>query len=252
MTDSERFSNLLLTPVDELHVSAGVGTLSEKYLHALLKNYFEPDRNYHEVKIGRYTADICRSGDITEIQTRSFDKLRGKLEYYLSQGFSVTVVYPIPHKKWISWVAPETGEVSAKRLSGKRGSFYDSYWELYKIKSFLSSPNLKICLMLIDVEDKKALNGYGVQRKRRAERLERTPVALADTLLIKNVCDYSYFIPDSLADTFTADDFAASAGITKNAAYSWLGILSSLGLIKLLCKAGRKNLYNIVRQKNII
>ena len=36
----------------------GIGTLSEKTLHAFLKNYYEPDVDKQEIPIDRYVADI--------------------------------------------------------------------------------------------------------------------------------------------------------------------------------------------------
>ena len=29
----------------------GIGTLSEKTVHAILKNYYEPDEDYHEIPV---------------------------------------------------------------------------------------------------------------------------------------------------------------------------------------------------------
>ena len=50
----------------------GIGTLSEKTLHSVLKNYFEPFSENHEIKIGNYVADIVGENGIIEIQTRQF------------------------------------------------------------------------------------------------------------------------------------------------------------------------------------
>ncbi len=45
----------------------GIGTLGEKTLHSVLKNYFEPDESRHEVKIANYVADIAAENSIIEI-----------------------------------------------------------------------------------------------------------------------------------------------------------------------------------------
>ena len=47
MTDYQRFEELASKSIEELHEDNGVGTLSEKYLHVFLKNYFEPDKSCH-------------------------------------------------------------------------------------------------------------------------------------------------------------------------------------------------------------
>lgn len=99
----------------------GIGTLSEKTVHAILKNYYEPDEDRQEIPIENYVADIFAGGEIIEIQTRQFDKLRGKLSAFLPL-YPVTIVYPIPREKWIIWIDEETGELSGKRKSPLKGS----------------------------------------------------------------------------------------------------------------------------------
>ena len=98
----------------------GIGTLSEKTVHAILKNYYEPDEDRQEIPIENYVADIFAGGEIIEIQTRQFDKLRGKLSAFLPL-YPVTIVYPIPREKWLIWIDQETGELSGKRKSPLKG-----------------------------------------------------------------------------------------------------------------------------------
>ena len=45
----------------------GIGTLSEKTVHAILKNYYEPDEDRQEIPIENYVADIFCGGEIIEI-----------------------------------------------------------------------------------------------------------------------------------------------------------------------------------------
>lgn len=74
----------------------GIGTLSEKSVHSVLKFYYAPDEKYHEVKVGTHLADTCVDGEIHEIQTRQFYKLNDKLEEFLNTfGMEVTIVYPV-------------------------------------------------------------------------------------------------------------------------------------------------------------
>ena len=42
-----------------------------------------------------YVADIYKDGEIIEIQTRQFNRMRGKLQAFLPL-YPVTIVYPIP------------------------------------------------------------------------------------------------------------------------------------------------------------
>ena len=148
----------------------GIGTLGEKTLHAVIKLYLEPDKTKHEIRIGAYVADIVTDDGIIEIQTRAFNQLRNKLAVFL-ETYAVTLVYPIPRTKWLIWIDQPTGEnaslgsnaplegVKKKRKSPKRGQIHDAIPELYKIKSLLDHPNLHLCIILVDIEEYRYLNG---------------------------------------------------------------------------------------------
>ena len=66
----------------------GIGTLSEKTVHAVLKNYYAPDTDMHEIPIENFVADIFTGTEIIEIQTRSFQVMRRKLDAFLK-------IYPV-------------------------------------------------------------------------------------------------------------------------------------------------------------
>lgn len=76
--DCNRFQQACRQARESLRGQNGIGTIGEKTLHAALKAYYEPDAESHEIKIGRYIADIVGENGIIEIQTQSFDKLRKK------------------------------------------------------------------------------------------------------------------------------------------------------------------------------
>ena len=61
----------------------GIGTLSEKTVHAVMKNYYAPDTDMHEIPIENFVADIFTGQEIIEIQTRAFYKMRRKLDAFL-------------------------------------------------------------------------------------------------------------------------------------------------------------------------
>ena len=242
-SEKERFSEFLERPRDELLVSAGVGTLSEKYLHAVFKYYYEPDPDYHEVGIDKFTADICRDKDIIEIQTRALKRLREKLEYYISAGYYTTVVYPIPHKKWISWLDPKTGELTPKRRSPKTGTPFDGIYELYNIRDYLSSGKVQVILELIDVWDIKNTDGYGRGRKHRATRNDRIPLELYDEVILSEPADYRIFLPEALPEKFTRKDYSKLTRLDGMALSGAIKILEEMGLVEFIGKEGNKFIY---------
>ncbi|MCM1045395.1 MAG: hypothetical protein NC417_07780 [Candidatus Gastranaerophilales bacterium] len=222
----------------------GIGTLSEKTVHAILKNYCEPDEDHQEIPIDRYVADIYRDGEITEIQTRHFDKLREKLKAFLPL-YPVTVVYPIPREKWLIWIDEESGELSKPRKSPLKGSPYTVFPELYKIKMFLKDPHLRLRLILMDMEEYKLLNGWSKDKKKGSSRYDRIPTELIDEVEINRIEDYMQFVPYELENEFTAKEFAKAAHIPVPLAGKVLNILYFIGTVKRTGKSGRAYLYAV-------
>lgn len=215
----------------------GIGTLGEKTLHAILKNYFEPNEEYHEIKIGNYVADIFKENEIIEIQTRQFNTLRKKLELFLSQS-NVTVVYPIAQTKWLIWIDEETGEVTKKRKSPKTGQPWDILFELYKIKSLLNNPRLRFCIVMLELEEYRSLNGWSEDKKKGSTRYDRVPTAVNGEIYINGAHDYSRFIPETLRHQFTSKDFMKASGLSLSVSQTALNVLNSVGAVK---RTGRQS-----------
>ncbi|MBB5196227.1 hypothetical protein [Anaerocolumna cellulosilytica] len=220
-----------------------IGTLSEKTVHAVLKNYLAADETCHEVKIDNYYADIFCDKGILEIQTRNFDKLRKKLDVFL-KNYSVTIVYPIAYKKWLRWINEESGEISPPRKSPKTGTPYMIFPELYKIKSYLLHPNLHLQLVLIDIEEYRYLNGWSKDKKKGSERCDGIPTDLVQEIYIDIPLDYLQLIPDTLGDTFTSRDYKIASKLSQNHASTALNILYHVGAVKRIGKDKRAYLYS--------
>lgn len=222
----------------------GIGTLSEKTVYAVLKNYYAPDTDMHEIPIENFVADIYTGQEIIEIQTRAFNKMRRKLDAFLPV-YPVTIVYPIPHIKWLSWIDEETGETSPKRKSPKTGNAYMAFIELYKIRSYLSNPNLHLKVALIDMEEYRLLNGWSRDKKKGSERYDRIPVKFAEEVCIDRREDYMQFVPYDLPETFTTKDFAKHAKIQLRLAQTVLLILTDLEIVVRVGKQGHSYLYEV-------
>lgn len=222
----------------------GIGTLKEKTIHAVLKHYFEPREEFHEIPIDGFVADIQTPHGVIEIQTGSFQSIRKKLEVFLANG-PVTIVYPIPHIKWLRWINEDTGEMTEKRKSPKKGTPYMSFFELYKIKQFLTHPNLIICIILIDMVEYRSLNGWSLDKKRGSSRYDRIPTGLAAELWIGSKADYVKLVPDSLVGEFNSKDYKKATGLTLSAAQTALNVLNYMGAVERCGKAGRSYLYEV-------
>ncbi len=220
-----------------------IGTLGEKTLHAILKYYFEPDDQYHEIKKEGYVADISYGNEVIEIQTQGFNKLRGKLTTFLKNGV-VTVVYPIPYQKWIQWIDEETGEIKNRRKSNKKGSVYEAFFELYKIKPFLIHPNLRLSFVLVDIEEQRILNGWSSDKKRGASRYERIPLTIVKEINIIRVQDYEKLLPEGLNEVFSTKEYKACSGVSIGIARTAVHVLNYVGVIRKVGKKGNLILYS--------
>ena len=67
--NKQRFDKICNDIITTEKVRNRIGELSEKTVHAVLKDYFAPEREHQEVKVGRFYADICTGEEIMEIQT---------------------------------------------------------------------------------------------------------------------------------------------------------------------------------------
>ena len=192
--DNKRFEEIRDNIVGKDRQRIGIGTLSEKTLHIILKNYYEPDIDKQEIPIEGYVADIFTGSEIVEIQTGQFNRMREKLKAFLPL-YPVTIVYPITHERWLRWIDEETGEISAGRKSPKKENPYLIFPELYKIKAFLKDPNLHLKIAVLDMEEYKVLDGWGKHKKNNASKFDRIPLRLVKEYDVERVEDYLQFLP---------------------------------------------------------
>lgn len=222
----------------------GIGTLGEKTLHTVLKYYIEPDSAWHEIKVGPYVVDILGKSGIIEIQTRNFSNMRKKLKYLLPDNH-VTIVYPAVHQKWLSWIDPDTGEITKKRKSPKTGRPSAIFHELSRIKPLLKNPNLSLRILLLDMEETRFLNGWSDDKKRGSYRCNRIPTKLVDDLTIPSPAEYDKLLPPLLPMPFTSKDYQKAANISLHAAQTAINILQYVGVVAHVGKQGRLFLYTV-------
>lgn len=244
--DQVLFQNLCREYAErEIHnekLPGGIGTLSEKTVHAVLKDYMDSNPSHQEQKFMGYIADIYDGSAVVEIQTRNLNKLRGKLERFLTE-VPVTVVFPFPHTKYISWIDADTGEVTERRKSPKTGRYCDVMRELYKIKMFLGEDNLHLHIIFLDVEEYRLKNGYARDGKKGSTRVEQVPKQIADELLLDKPEDYKIFLPEGLPEHFTSKDLKKAAHVTISTAQLTLNILTYMGVVNRIGNKGRSILY---------
>ena len=237
-----RFENALAKAKSNPAFDGGIGTLSEKTLHSVLKYYIEPCDDFHEVALGGFVADIMRDGCITEIQTRGFDRLRKKLAAFLTEH-PVTVVLPIAEVRYYTTVDTKSGEASKERKSPRRGSVYDAFKELYKIKMFLGNENLYFHFVMLDVTEIRHTVKKSRRNRRGVELFERLPKTVNKEICIDGKEDFKKLIPNELEEPFYSRDFAKAIKRTKGEAITALNVLESVGAVKRIGRDKNGYLY---------
>ena len=120
----------------------GIGTLSEKTVHAVMKNYYAPDTDMHEIPIENFVADIYTGQEIIEIQTRAFNKMRRKLDAFLPL-YPVTIVYPIPLSSGCRGLTRKPGRLH-RNASHQRPEI--PIWHLLSSIRFALIYQIQICI----------------------------------------------------------------------------------------------------------
>ncbi len=239
--DEMRFLSACEKVIGKDYERDSVGLLSEKTLHAVLKEYFEADHAFHEVMVDSFHADILRGDEITEIQTRSLGALRKKLDAFL-ETHSVTVVYPIPFEKNLIWLNGESGEAAPPRRVGKKGSFFDAGRELFALSDYLLHPRLCVCLLLIDMDEYRFVGKKGSKRYG-TERYDRIPKALRGELFLREKEDFYALLPEALSSPFTAKQFRKAVKGGPRTAPALLSVLLRVGIVCRVGKDGNAYLY---------
>ncbi len=242
--DRARFRALCEETARNGRGAAGIGTLGEKTLHAVLKRYAEPDESRHEIRIGGFVADIFNDDGITEIQTRDFNKLRKKLEAFLAFT-CVTLVYPVAAVKRVFWIDAGTGEITGGRLSPRKGTPGQAFFELYRIKPLLVHPNLRLRIVMLDIHEYKNLDGWSDDRKKGSSRYERIPMDIVDEVTVGGPADYARLLPEGLPGLFTAKDYKAASGLSAGNAGRAVNILCAVGCLERTGKEGRAFRYRV-------
>ena len=244
MDSQKRFDKALERVMSGDRNHAGIGTLGEKTLHAVLKFFYEEDETFHEVKVGSFYADIASRGRIIEIQTGSFYPLRKKLDNFIISS-RVCVVYPVAVNKTLCWVDSESGQVVSRRLLNKKGRINDVLKVLPAIKDFIGDANFALRIILLNVEEYRLLDGKDATKKKKATKLDKIPTGYIDEVVLEDKRDYMMLVPEALGDSFTFAEFQKAVRFQRVASHRALRLLTEIGVIRLARKEGRKYIYEI-------
>lgn len=222
--------------------SEHIGTLTEKSLHAALKEWAAKPGDEVETRVDGFVIDILRGENLIEIQTRNFSSIRRKLETLLENGRRVHLMHPIAAKKWIVRQT-EGGEPVGRRRSPKRGRPIDIFQELVRIPHLLGEPNFSVEVVLIELEEVLRDDGRGSWRRKGWSRHDSLLVSILGTCRFHNPEDYLAQIPREVPRPLTNRTLAKAAKIHLSLAQKMTYTLHKAGWLDRVGKKGRAYLY---------
>lgn len=237
----KRFDELLVENNNNSYENKVIGVLSEKTLHKTIKNLYEENHDYHEIKIDNYYVDILKDNNIIEVQTKQFDKFRDKIKYLLNKDiYDINIIYPIFNNKIIYYI-DEDNNISLPKKSPKKLKYPEVFYELYKIKQLLNNNKLKITLLLFDIKE------YRLKTKNRKGYIcfDRVPIKLIEEIKLCNKEDYLQLLPNNLKDEFTVKDICLLTKSNSKYVNKMVNVMRYLDVIELIGKDGRKFVYKI-------
>ncbi len=222
--------------------SSGIGQLTERSLHAALKEHLAQPGDRFEVKLGRYVIDIVRGDLLIEIQTRHLYALRPKLRRLL-EDHRVHLVHPLPAERWIVREDAD-GRVLTRRKSPRHAAARDIFNELVLIADLAMHPNLTLEALLIREEQVWRDDGRGSWRRGRWSLIDTRLLGVVESAVFAQPVDYPALLPP-LPETFTNADLAAARGWNSRLAGKATYALRAMGLLTPAGKRGRANLFTI-------
>lgn len=235
--DAERFSGSVAKALERERTT--IGTLNEKTIHNALKCYY-CDEADHEAKIGDFYADGAGENGIFEIQSGNFGYLAKKLSQMLMLSH-VTVVYPYEKKTHNYSINEKTGEILS--VTQRTDSSYSKlFLELYRIKAFLTNPNLTVRVAFLEL-DKKTYYKDERRIRRKGMKKEKCPTALLKEMILERPEDYRAFLPAGLSPQFTRAELQSLCRTTDAALM--LSVLEFTGTVVRCGKRGNSFLYEI-------
>lgn len=244
IVDKERFENARCA-AKRIHERFNIGTYKERSQHLILKLYYEPDTTFHEVPFCGHIADIMRDGEIIEIQTGSMAPLVKKLSVFLPEK-SVKIVFPCAVKSRICWIDPESGESFDGVFRKYEKKRYSVLPELLRIGEYFGCDGFSVDLVMTYATVFKLLDGYGVDRKKRATKTDTVPDEISEIITLKTSFDVKHFLGLHSGEIQTQGDLAKRYGLKRRRLWMTVKGLQEIGVIEPCGKEKNKLLYKVL------
>jgi hypothetical protein len=186
-------------------MTATIGILNEKSLHASLKQWYAKPGDMLEAPLDGYVVDILRGNHVIEIQTGNFASISRKLRA-LTQHYRVTLVYPIVIERWILQLPSTVHGRPMRRRSPKRFRRDGLFPELVSFPDLLQCMNFSLVVAFIQEEEVRRLKGNPSGLRRASVTIERRLVGVVGRHRFET--PLRSVVPHPLGTSRTVSDFA--------------------------------------------
>ena len=222
---------------------SSIGTLNEKPLHASLKEWYALPGDQFEVAIDGFVIDVVQNDLLVEIQTGNFASIKAKLNK-LVRSHHVRLVYPIAQEKWIVKLAKDKSSSVTRRKSPKRGRVEDLFVEMVSFPQLIKTRNFSLEILMTREEEVRRYEGKRKWRRGGWAVEERRLLDVVNRRLFERPTDWQVLLPKEMG-SFTARNLAEALGIRRPLAQKMAYCLRNAGVIELIGKQGRANLYRV-------
>jgi hypothetical protein len=223
-------------------LNGGIGTLSERSLHAALKEWYSQPGDLPETRVGGYVIDLVRDELLVEIQTRHCGALRRKLERLLD-AHPVRLVHPIARERWIIKIDKD-GVIMERRKSPGRGRVEHVFRELVSIPHLVAHPNFELEVLITREEEIRRDDGQGSWRRKGWSIVDRRLVEVLDRHLFQTPADFLALLPVDLSQPFTNRNLAEALHQRLPVAQKMTYCLTRMGALQMIGKQGKANLFS--------
>jgi hypothetical protein len=238
-----------MSTIKKKHASR-IGLQNESTIHAQLKKLYRSPGSRTETLVGTYVVDIEQpDGEIIEIQTRGFVKLRSKLRFLLETR-RVRLVYPLTIEKELVHRHPTTGRIESRRKSPKKMTLVDIARELTGITEILGHPGFTLEVVFTHERETRSRDGRGSWRRRGTSILDRVLVESTGSVRLNAPVDYlRALLPQGAPPSFTNRELATFMKIPSRTAQEVTYCLRRLGVLETNSKKGNALVYELKKYR---
>jgi hypothetical protein len=224
--------------------SPHIGTLTERSLHAALKDWYAQPGDQREVKVDGFVIDLVRGDLLIEIQTRGFTPLKRKLAK-LTETHVVRLAHPIAAERWIVKLASDGETQIERRKSPRKGTIEHIFTELVSIPHLIERDNFSLDVLMIREEQVWLKDGRGSWRRKGWSVMDRRLIDVVQQVTFSTPADFRALLPNNLPAEFTVKDVARGLRQPDYIAGKMLFCLRAMNAITLIGKKGRAYLYSL-------